>query len=181
MARSNLSIKLGMKRIPKWLWSPSLLRGDSPPMRKSREDLSKSSKLAIFQTFFWCSVELTFMSLCFSGEVSFHRYIPRIGAVDGNADLGILILRDQARVSLGFGRMKEKSLFLFQNCLVFATSKSLEQVIVHQVPSSDLLEVRYRAEDPRKGSGVLTIYWREVQSKWQEVYGAQLFSTIWTC
>jgi len=98
-----------------------------------------------------------------------------IDAGEENAAVGILLLRDKARVSIGFGRIKEKNLFLFEKCLVFARSKSLELVIVQRIFLSNLLQVRYRSEDPRQGNGILTVYWREGQSKGQKVFGAEIF------
>jgi len=98
-----------------------------------------------------------------------------IDAGEENAAVGILLLRDKARVSIGFGRIKEKNLFLFEKCLVFARSKSLELVIVQRISLSNLLQVRYRSEDPRQGNGILTVYWREGQSKGQKVFGAEIF------
>jgi hypothetical protein len=104
------------------------------------------------------------------------------GTPEDNATAGILLLRGQARVSITFGRIKAKNIFLFENCLVFAREKSPSQVIVRRVSLSHLLQVRYRPEHPSKGCGILTIYWREGQPsgrqeppKGQEVSGAQIF------
>ncbi|PMD36132.1 hypothetical protein L207DRAFT_637294 [Hyaloscypha variabilis F] len=97
---------------------------------------------------------------------------------EDNTAAGMLLLRDQARVSIRYGRIKARSIFLFQNCLVFGRAKFPGQVIVRRVSLSDLLQVRYRSEHPSKGSGILTIYWREKQSSsqaGQEVFGAQVF------
>jgi hypothetical protein len=95
-----------------------------------------------------------------------------------NTAAGMLLLRDQARVSIEYGRIKARSMFLFENCLVFGRAKSPGQAVVRRVSLSDLLQVRYRSEHPSKGSGILTIYWRENQSPAstsQVVFGAQVF------
>lgn len=89
---------------------------------------------------------------------------------------GILLFSDVLRVSIGFARIKEKTVFLFENCLVFARQKALELTVVRRVFLSDLLQVRCRLEHPGKGSGILTIYWREHQPpNERKVSGARLF------
>jgi hypothetical protein len=89
---------------------------------------------------------------------------------------GILLFSDELRVSIGYARIKERTVFLFENCLVFARQKALKLIVVHRVSLSDLLQVRYRFEHPGKGSGILTIYWREHQTsnEWK-VSGARMF------
>jgi hypothetical protein len=77
---------------------------------------------------------------------------------------GTLLFGDEIRVSIDYARIKEKTVCLFENCLVFARQKSHELIMVRRVFLSDLLQVRYRVEHPGKGSGFLTIYWREHQT-----------------
>jgi hypothetical protein len=99
-----------------------------------------------------------------------------IGTWEDISTCGILLFRDQARVSMGFGRIKEKNISLFEKCLVFSRQKGHEQVVVHRVLLSDLLQVRYRPESPKKGSGILTIYWKEgPPSNGQKIFGARIF------
>jgi hypothetical protein len=79
-------------------------------------------------------------------------------------------------VSIDYARIKEKTVCLFENCLVFARKKGHELIIVHQVSLSDLLQVRYQFEHHGKGSGFLEIYWREHQpSNERKVSGARMF------
>ena len=104
-----------------------------------------------------------------------------VGAAENFKDAGLLLLRETALILFEFGRIKKKSLFLFEKCLLFTRQKSLQQIIVLQVPLADLLQVRYRQESPERGVGVLTVYWRDGQSPKeqdfpeQEVYGAEIF------
>jgi hypothetical protein len=72
------------------------------------------------------------------------------GISEDNATVGMLLLRDQARVSIKIGRSKKKNIFLFENCLAFARETYLGQVIVRQVSLFDLLQVRYRPEHPSR-------------------------------
>jgi hypothetical protein len=111
-------------------------------------------------------------------ESAFTEIFVNTSTSEDNTAAGMLLLRDQARVSIRYGRIRARSMFLFQNCLVFGREKSPGQAIVRRLSLSDLLQVRYRSEHPSKGSGILTIYWREKQSSAstsQEVFGAQVF------
>lgn len=75
----------------------------------------------------------------------------------------VMLFSDELRVSIDYARIKVKTVCLFEKCLVFARRKALKLILVHQVFLSDLLQVRYRPEHSGKGSGILTIYWREHQ------------------
>jgi hypothetical protein len=98
------------------------------------------------------------------------------GTLQNASTAGALVFGDEFRVSIGFARIKERTVFLFENCLVFARQKARKPIIVHRVFLSDLLQVRYRFEHPGKDSGVLTIYWREHQPpNERRVSGARLF------
>jgi len=90
---------------------------------------------------------------------------------------GILLFSDELRVSIDYARIKEKTVCLFENFLVFARQKKSHKLImVRLVFLSDLLQVRYRVEHPGKGSGFLTIYWSEHQpSNERKVSAARMF------
>jgi hypothetical protein len=107
----------------------------------------------------------------------FVRVFGKSWAPEDASTTGILLFSDVLRVSIGFARIKEKTIFLFEKCLVFARQKTLEEVIiVHRVFLSDLLQVRYRVEHPDKGSGVLTIYWKNNEPLYERrVSEARLF------
>jgi len=88
---------------------------------------------------------------------------------------GILLFSDELRVSIDYARIKQKTVCLFENCLVFARQKGHELIMVRRVFLSDLLQVRYRVEHPGKGSGFLSIYWREHQpSNERKVFAARM-------
>jgi hypothetical protein len=98
------------------------------------------------------------------------------GIPENVAAAGILLFSDELRVSIEYARIKEKTVCLFDNCLVFARKKGHELIVVHRVFLSDLLQVRYRFEHPGKGSGFLTIYWREHRPfNERKVSGARMF------
>lgn len=98
------------------------------------------------------------------------------GTPESDAAAGILLFRDELRVSIDYARIKAKTVCLFENCLVFARQKGHELINVHRVFLSDLLQVRYRFEQPGKGSGFLTIYWREHRPfNEQKASGARMF------
>lgn len=121
---------------------------------------------------------LVHLALFRRGKSRFTDIFTESGTSKDNAAVGMLLLRDEARVSIGPRRIKEKSIFLFEKCLVFAREKSPGQLIVCRVAVSQLLQVRYKSESPSKGSGILTIYWRQIKSlpgMGQEVNSAQIF------
>jgi hypothetical protein len=118
------------------------------------------------------------MHLAIAGRMN-HKFadiFAEAGTPENVSAAGICLFGGELRVSIDYARIKEKTVCLFENCLVFARQKGHELIIVHQVFLSDLLQVRYRPEYPGKGSGFLTIYWREHQpSKERKVSGARLF------
>jgi hypothetical protein len=98
------------------------------------------------------------------------------GTTENVPAAGILLFSDELRVSIDYARIKQKTVCLFENCLVFARQKGHELIMVRRVFLSDLLQVRYRVEHPGKGSGSLTIYWSEHQpSNERKVSGARVF------
>jgi hypothetical protein len=106
----------------------------------------------------------------------FANIFAELGTPENVSAAGILLFIDKLRVSIDYARIKEKTVCLFEKCLVFARQKGHELIIVHRVFLSDLLEVRYRFEHPGKGSGFLTIYWREHEPPNEgRVSGARMF------
>lgn len=98
------------------------------------------------------------------------------GAPENVSAAGVLMFSDELRVSIDYARIKVKTVCLFKNYLVFARQKGQELIVVHRVLLSDLLQVRYRFENPGKGCGFLTICWREYQpSNERKVSGARMF------
>jgi hypothetical protein len=88
---------------------------------------------------------------------------------------GRFILRDKQLVSIGYGRRKERQLYLFENWLVFSRPRGAKQIIVQKVPIDRLLLVFYRRQDV--GAGILTVYWSEAGCNNQigSVHGADIF------
>jgi hypothetical protein len=118
---------------------------------------------------------LVYLALSSRGTSQFSYVFGENWTSEDDASVGMLLLQDKARVSIAYGRIKARNLFLFENCLVIARQKDLEHFVVHRVSLADLLQVRYRSEDPRKGKGILKIYWKESQSTAQGVCGAEIF------
>lgn len=89
---------------------------------------------------------------------------------------GLLLLVDNLRVSIDFGRPKLKQVLLFENCLVFARWRGSERVVVHKVQRRDLLQVCIQILDLESESVVLEVYWYDKSSGSRDLSIAHLFS-----
>jgi hypothetical protein len=88
-------------------------------------------------------------------------------------DAGLFLLRDKQLVSIGYGRRKERSIFLFERWLVFSREKGDQQIGVQRVHLEKLLLVLYRRQSV--GAGVLTVYWNQGTLHRQRISGAEIY------
>lgn len=88
-------------------------------------------------------------------------------------DAGPFLLRDKQLVSIGYGRRKERPIFLFERWLVFSREKGDQQIGVQRVRLEKLLLVLYRRQSV--GAGVLTVYWNQGTPQRQSISGAEIY------
>jgi len=88
-------------------------------------------------------------------------------------DAGLFLLRDKQLVSIGYGRRKERPIFLFERWLVFSREKGDQQIGVQRVRLEKLLLVLYRRQSV--DAGVLTVYWTQGTPQRQSISGAEIY------
>ena len=91
-----------------------------------------------------------------------------------DVEAGPLLLQDKQLVSIGYGRRKERSIFLFGHWLVFSREKRNQQIGAQRVRLEDLLLVLYRRQSAN-GGGVLTVYWNQGTLQRQKISGAEIY------
>lgn len=111
---------------------------------------------------------------CGNSYLHFHEW-----TLQDYSKAGILLLRDNVLVSVGLGRPKKKNIQLFEHLLVFSRSNSHRHIISHKIPTSSLLVVNYRRQDPawsrESGTGYISLYWSVEQPGGHQVERTDMF------
>jgi hypothetical protein len=128
---------------------------------------------------------LTYLAIFDRPNCSFSSIFKGHYTKQDEVDAGRFILRDKQLVSIGYGRRKERPIFLFEHWLVFCREKGHHQIGVQMVPLKNILLVFYRRQSM---GAVLTVYWNQgtsESSERQNISGAEIYFvdmdalTIW--
>jgi hypothetical protein len=78
---------------------------------------------------------------------------------------GPLNLQDNMRVSIQNGRLKERCVNLYRNCLIISRWKGTDLIPVERIERSDLLQVSIHWSDVERHFGTLRIFWRRYRGE----------------
>jgi hypothetical protein len=95
-----------------------------------------------------------------SSPVEFSRAYQAGWTEDDYIEAGPLNLQDNMRVSIQNGRLKERCVNLYRNCLIISRWKGTDLIPVERIEESDLLQVNIHWSEVERHFGTLQIFWR---------------------